>query len=100
LHEVPGRDILAAPWGRLEGESDVSLWAFSPDSFFSTNVLRFSSGIFMLRDGHVVSETLLCEVNKFTMVLDSIGDDIALLGGDVVHDKLLEETGVNVVNVA
>jgi len=100
LHEVPGRDIFTAPWGRLEGESEVGRWAFSPHSFFATDVLRLSSSIFVFRNGHVVSETFFSEVNEFTVVLDSVGNNIALFGGDVVHNELLEETGVNVVNVA
>lgn len=53
----------------------------------------------MLWDSEEISKSLLNEFNILTMVLDTGGDNEALLWGDVVHNKLLEHAGVNVRNV-
>lgn len=46
-----------------------------------------------------VSKSLLDEVNVLLVVLDSTSNNEALLWGDVVHDELLEESGIDIVNV-
>lgn len=54
----------------------------------------------MFGHGEDFTETFLNEFDVFVVVLDTGGDDEALLGSDVVHNELLEHAGINVTNVA
>jgi len=101
VHEVESGHILVVPWDGLEGEGDRGSGGLSPGSGLSTDVLRGLSLVLlhMLGDGEVISKSLLDEVNVLSVVLDTGSDDEALLGGDVVHNELLEDTGVEVADV-
>jgi len=99
VHQVEGSDILVVPGSGLKSKGDVGLRSFSPGSVLTTNVLRRLSGEFVLGNGKHISKTLLNEVNVLTVVLDTGGDDEALLGGNVVHNELLEHTSINVSNI-
>ena len=46
-----------------------------------------------------VSESLLNEVDIFLVVLDTTCDNQALSWSDVVHDELLKESSIDVVDV-
>ena len=100
VHDVESGHVLVAPGDGLEGEGDVGLRGLSPGSVLSTNVLGGGSLVLVLGDGEHVSESLLDEVDVLTVVSDTGGDDEALLGGDVVHDELLEAAGIEVADVA
>lgn len=101
VHEVEGRDVFVAPWDGLKSEGDGSSRRLSPGSGFTTNVLRRGSLVLVhvLRYSKVVSKSLLHEVDVLSVVLDTRSDDEALLGGDVVHNELLEDAGIEVGDV-
>ena len=54
----------------------------------------------MLGHREQLTKTLLDEVDVLAVVADARGHDEALLGGNVVHDELLEHAGIEVVDVA
>jgi len=101
VHEIVSRDIFVVPWDGLEGEGDGGSGRLSPGSGFSTDVLSGSSLVLLevLGNSEVVSKSFFDKVDVFSMVLDSRSDDEALLGGDVVHNELLEDTSVEVADV-
>jgi len=101
VHEVEGRDIFVVPWDRLEGERDGSSGGLSPGSGLSTDVLRGLSLVLVhvLGDSEVISKSFLDKVDVLSVVLDTGSDDKALLGGDVVHNEVLEDTGIEVADV-
>jgi len=88
-----------APWHRLESEGDVSLGALGPGAVFATNVVGGLAGELMLGNSKEIAKALTGEVNEFFVVLDTIGDNEALLGGNVVHNELLEAAGIQVANI-
>jgi len=53
----------------------------------------------VLRKRVLVAEALLDEVDILTVVLDTACDNKALAWSDVVHDELLEDTGIEVADV-
>ena len=55
--------------------------------------------VLLLGDSEEVSKTLLDKVNILAVVFDTAGDNEALLWGNVVHHKLLHDSGVDVANV-
>lgn len=89
-----------SPWDGLEGNLNASLGRLGPGSVLTTDVLRSTALVVVLGDSKNITETLLDEFDILSVVLDTGSDDKALLGGDVVHDELLEYAGVQVVNVA
>ena len=66
---------------------------------FTTNILRWGSDIVVLWHWEIVSESFLDKLNILLVILHSTGDDEALLGSDVVHDELLDHSGIDVVDV-
>jgi len=100
VHDVESGHVVVGPGNGLEGEGDVSLGRLSPGSVLSTDVLGGLSLVLVLGDGEHISETLLDEVDILSVVSDTGGDDNALLGGDVVHNELLEAAGIEVADVA
>ena len=98
--DVESWDVGVCPGHRLEGQGDVGAWALSPGAVLSSNVLGSLTSVVLLWNSEHISEALLDEVNVLTMVLDTTGDDQALLWSDVLHDELLEDAGVKVLNVA
>lgn len=100
VHHVESVNIFVVPGNGLEGERDVGLRGLGPGSELSSDVLRRSSLVLVLGHGEDISKSLLDEVNELTVVSDTGSDDEALLGGNVVHNELLENTGIKVANVA
>jgi hypothetical protein len=47
----------------------------------------------------VVSQAFTDKLHVFAVVLDTIGDNKALAGSNVIHDKLLQATGIEVSDV-
>ena len=92
-------NILGLPWARLESKSDASGWSLGPGSVFSTDVLSLISNVVVLWDWEELSESLLDEIDILLVVLDATGNNEALSWGDVIHDELLEHSGVNVINI-
>jgi len=54
----------------------------------------------VLGDGQQLTEAFLHQVDVLSVVSDTRGNNEALLGRDVVHDELLEDAGIQVVDVA
>jgi len=99
VHDIVGMNILRLPWAGLEGEGNVSGWGFGPGSVLSTNILSFFSDEVVLWNWEELSESLLDKVDVFFVVFDSTGNNKALSWGNVVHDKLLKHSSVNVIDV-
>lgn len=101
VHEVEGRDIVVVPWDRLESERDGSSGGLSPGSGLSTDVLRGGSLVLfhVLGDSKVISKSFLDQVNVLSVVLNAGSNDEALLRSDVVHNEVLEDTGIEVADV-
>jgi len=55
--------------------------------------------VLVLWQSRVISKTLTDELYEFIVVLDTVGDNKAFAGGDVVHDELLETAGIKVSDV-
>jgi hypothetical protein len=100
IHDLEGGDISVCPRDRLESNLDTGLGGFGPSSVLSTDVLRGWALVVVLRDGEDITETLLNKFDVLSVVLDTWGNDEALLGGDVIHNKLLQRAGVDLVNFA
>ena len=100
IHNLEGRNVVVGPWDGLECNLDASLGRLGPGSVLATDVLRRLSSVVVLGDSQNITKALLDELDVLGVVLDTTGDDKALLGSDVVHDELLENTGVQVVDVA
>ena len=99
VHDIVGMNILRLPWAGLEGEGNVSGWGFGPGSVLSTNILSFFSDEVVLWNWEELSESLLDKVDVFFVVFDSTGNNKALSWGNVVHDKLLKHSSVNVIDI-
>lgn len=95
IHDLESGYISVTPRNRLESDLDTGLGGFGPNSVFSTNVLRGFALVMVLRDGEDISKTFLNKLNVFSVVLDTGGNDEALLGGDVIHNKLLKGASVD-----
>ena len=54
----------------------------------------------MFRDGEEFSKSLLNEVNILLVVLDTASNNQALLGSNIIHDELLDQASINVVEIA
>ena len=93
-------NIIVSPGDRLECQSNIRVWALTPDARLSTDVFRLFTAVQVLWDGKQLSETLLAKVNVLTMVSYSWGNDQAFLRGDVVHNEFLENAGIQVINVS
>lgn len=99
-HNLEDGLVGISPLGSLEGNSDGSVGSLSPVSEFSTDVLRGRSLVLVLRNGEEFSKSLLGKGNKFVVVVNAIGDDEALLGGDVIDDEVLEHSSVDGLNIS
>jgi hypothetical protein len=99
VHDVVSMNIIVFPWARFESKGDLSLWGFSPLSVFSTNILGSFSDMVVFWNWEHISESFLNKVNIFFMVLDSTSNNKALSWGDVIHNKLLDHSCVNVINI-
>ena len=53
----------------------------------------------MLWHWEVVSESFLDKLNILLVILHPTGDNEALLGSNIVHDELLDHSGIDVVDV-
>ena len=100
LNELEDWDISMAPWDGLEGNLDAGQGGLGPGSVFSTDVLGCLALVVVLGNGKDVTKTLFDEFDVFGVVLDTGGGDNALLGGNVVHNELLEAAGIKITNVA
>lgn len=88
------------PGYRFKSKRDLSIRCLSPSAGLTANVLGLLTGVEVLRDRQELAEALLNEVDIFSVVSDSGGNNEALLRRDVVHDELLEDAGIEVVDVA
>jgi hypothetical protein len=50
-------------------------------------------------NGHKISNTFFGKIDKFVMVLDSTGNNVAFLRSNVIHDEVLKHSGIDVTNV-
>ena len=97
--DAQGVHVVVAPWDRLEGDLNGSLGGLGPGAVLTTNVLGLLAHVLVLGDSEDLTKALLHELNVLVVVLDAGSDDQALLGGDVVHDELLEHAGIDVADV-
>ena len=65
----------------------------------TTNILRWSSNVVVLWHWKVVSKSFFDKLNILLVILHSTSNNEALLGSDVVHDELLDHSGIDVVDV-
>jgi len=100
IHDLERCHVGVGPRRRLEHKGDVGVRSLSPCAHLTTDVIRLLT-IVILVFGHcrVVPKTFADELNVFTMVLDTVGDDKAFSRSNVVHDELLENAGIEVSNV-
>lgn len=99
IHHVVCVQIRRAPWAGLKAESDGGSWSLGPFSVFTANVLSWGSLELMLWNWIKVTESFLDEINVFFVVLDTTCNDEAFSWGDVIHDELLQKSGINVVDI-
>mmetsp|Transcript_13721 Transcript_13721/g.21499 ORF Transcript_13721/g.21499 Transcript_13721/m.21499 type:complete len:490 (-) Transcript_13721:95-1564(-) len=99
VHDVEDGNLSRLPGHGLESESDGSVGGLGPGAELTSDVLGGLSGEVVLGDGEELSDSLLDEVDVLLMVLDTGSNNEGLLGGDVVHNELLEHAGVDVVEV-
>lgn len=100
IHDLESGNVAVGPWDGLESNLDACLGRLGPGSVLATDVLRWRSRIMVLRNGENITKALFNELDVFGVVLNTTSDDEALLGSDVVHDELLENSGIQVVDVA
>ena len=98
-HDKRSDNIVMFPGNVLESKGDLGLWRFRPVSVFTTNVLRWLSLELVLWDGLEFTNALLNQLNKFLMVVDTRGNNQALVWSDVVHHEVLHGTGVDLTNL-
>jgi len=89
------RLVLALPVNTFKSNSQGSVRSLSPVSEFSSDVLRRSSLVLVFRDGEEFSKSLFREGNEFLVILNSICNDQAFLGGDVIHNEFLKHSSID-----
>lgn len=99
VHDVISMNIFVLPWAWFKSKSDAGNWGFSPCSVFSTNILSSLSGIVLLWYWKEFTKSFSDEVEVFSVVSDTTGNNKTFFWSDVFHNELLDHSSINVINV-
>ena len=100
LHKLESWHISVFPWNWLKCNWDTCRRRLSPSSIFTANVWRCLADIVVFRYCKNITKTFLYKLDVFLVILDTRSNYKTFLGCNVLHNELLENTGIKVGDVS